>query len=152
MSATVLSAYRVRAEPYHLGMGARLNIFSGARRLAIVLTVLVSGWLAGSAVHQTVQAFNVEIPEASGTRPPEPREEQTASAAVEPATPPILFDDLIPTRETKLQERDALFASAKDMALGALGFAVSVWVFSAAVGWIVRGLLGIPTGLDHKAE
>jgi hypothetical protein len=145
-------------------MGTRFNIFSGARRLAVVLTALVSGGLAIGAAYQAAEAFMVEVPKVSAAKPLKPWEEYAAAASashhswqddpivVESSTQPGLFVDLIPTRETKLKERAAHLDNAKDMALGALGFAVFVWVFSAAVGWVVRGLLGVPAGLDHKTE
>ncbi len=42
----------------------------------------------------------------------------------------------------------------KDLAVGsmvALASLVSFWGFTWAVGWIVRGFLGIPRGMDQKA-
>lgn len=37
-------------------------------------------------------------------------------------------------------------------ALGAIGGLLFLWCFSWAIGWIVRGFLGIPRGKDRKAE
>lgn len=105
----------------------------------------------------------VEVPKVSAAKHLKPWEEYAAAASASrwqdapvadsAAVPrPIEFTDLIPTRETKLKERAGHLDDATNMALGALGFAVFVWVFSAAVGWVVRGLLGVPAGLDHKTE
>lgn len=44
------------------------------------------------------------------------------------------------------------FAKWKDGALWLFGGWFAIWVFSAAVGWIVRGFAGIPQGMDTRPE
>lgn len=42
------------------------------------------------------------------------------------------------------------YGEARGAAVGAVGWAVLVFAFSWAVGWVVRGLLGVERGADHK--
>lgn len=44
------------------------------------------------------------------------------------------------------------FSSYGEGALYATGGLVFLWVFSWAVGWIVRGFMGIPKGHDRRPD
>ena len=61
----------------------------------------------------------------------------------------------LPQADEKWIDRQWWFKYLKEFGVGALaaiGGLVFLWGFSWAVGWIVRGFAGIPTGMDKRPE
>lgn len=66
------------------------------------------------------------------------------------------------TRDFRLTQADeewadsrywpAVWKRIKEASQWIFGGWLALWIFTAVVGWIVRGFAGIPTGQDHRPE
>ena len=152
----------------------RVNIFSGGRRIAIVLGMLATSAAGSSAWVMSPPYYNLDYRVVDGTPIPnygscDFSKETWGYAYVPSDVGPNIYLSLclpaalqvdankiaarFPIPQADKEHANAELSKQKKHRLEVVGYSVfavaaTVWLVTAVIGWIVRGFLGVPRGAD----